>query len=149
MYFVEMYRIFLFVSLPGCSSRKTTLKYANPELLSALFRLFILSKHPMVIGTLQLLFCCQPIESEQVPWYSPTPPPEWKQKEKTGLEAASTRPSRTRSTIFLESCPHKLAIVRIGMISPKHKLLKTNINHLRMDVTSWCCSKWMDISGEI
>ena len=55
MYFVEMYRIFLFVSLPGCSSRKTTLKYANPELLSALFRLFILSKHPMVIGTLQLL----------------------------------------------------------------------------------------------
>ena len=148
MYFVEMYRIFLFVSLPGCSSRKTTLKYANPELLSALFRLFILSKHPMVIGTLQLLFCCQPIESEQVPWYSPTPPPEWKQKEKTGLEAASTRPSRTRS-IFLENWPFKLAIVRIGMIFPKHKVSKTKINHLRMDVTSWCCSKWMDISGEI
>ena len=129
MYFCEMY--------PTCVSSKLC------EFI------IILSKHPMVIGPLQLLFCCQPIESEHVPWYSPTPPPEWKQKEKTGLEAASTRPSRTRSTIFLENCPYKLAIVRIGVIFPKHKVLKTKINHLRMDVTLWCCSKWMDISGEI
>ena len=31
-----------------------------------------------------------PIESEQVPWYSPIPPPAWKQKENAGLENTAT-----------------------------------------------------------